>query len=549
MSTAAMPPLPVLAPPSSVVFLYTAMSEAGANRVAGAERKWLVAGYLFIAAFFLSRLAYIAAGRIELSEDEAYQWLWSKHLDLSYYSKPPLIAYFQFLGTSLWGDTAFGIRFFSPLLAALLSLALLRFVSAEANARAGFWLVVALGASPIAAVGSTLFTIDAPSVFFWTLAMIAGWRAMQADSLKYWIATGIFVGLGFLSKYTAVVQVLSFPIYFALCPEARRHLRRPGPYVALALALLAALPVVWWNYRHAWVTLTHLSDRGGLNEPWHFRPGLEGEFMASEFGLLNPVFFVGAVWAAVGFWNSDKTRLPTRAAAGPSRRPLLLYLFTQGAPLFLFYFLYAVRSRVLPNWIAPSIVPLFTLMVLYWDLQWQAGYRAVKTWLVAGLAIGFFIVTLLHATELVQWVTGKPIPAKADPLHRVREWSRITQMIGAEREKLCANGKPVFIIAQHYGLASILSFYLPEAKSAVTGQPLVYCLRNDHPENQFYFWPGYEGRKGEDALYVEENDGPTPLPAVLRAAFTSVTDLGMRDARYHGQVFRRYQLYWCHDLK
>ena len=26
------------------------------------------------------------------SEDEAYQWLWSKHLALSYYSKPPMIA-------------------------------------------------------------------------------------------------------------------------------------------------------------------------------------------------------------------------------------------------------------------------------------------------------------------------------------------------------------------------------------------------------------------------------------------------------------------------
>ena len=70
----------------------------------------------------LARLAYIASGTIQLAEDEAYQWLWSKHLALSYYSKPPLIAYTQFLGTSLWGDTAFGVRFFSPVIAAVLSL-------------------------------------------------------------------------------------------------------------------------------------------------------------------------------------------------------------------------------------------------------------------------------------------------------------------------------------------------------------------------------------------------------------------------------------------
>lgn len=558
------------------------MSGPHTNRLAAPDRKWLLAGYVFIIAFFISRLAYLAAGRIELSEDEAYQWLWSKHLDLSYYSKPPLIAYFQFLGTSLWGDNAFGIRFFSPALAALLSLALLRFIAAETNARAGFWLVVLLAATPIAAVGSTLFTIDAPSVFFWTLSTIAGWRAMQSEKLKPWLWTGVFLGLGFLSKYTAVVQLLSFPVFFALHPPARRHLRRPGPYLALAIALFASMPVLWWNYRHGWVTLAHLKDRGGLNEPWHFRPKLTTEFLLEEFGLLNPVFFLAALWAAMAFWkvtppeavtaspsaaaNQDRSRtwpsppqpspplaeaLPgassARAATPP--RPLLLYLFTQGAPLFLFYFLYTVRDRVQPNWIAPSIVPLFALMALYWDGRRQSGCRAVSAWLAAGLVIGFFAVALLHATELVQLVTGKPIPAKADPLHRVREWSSISQMLGAERKKLCANGKPVFIIAQHYGLASILSFYLPEAKASVSGKPLVYCLRNDHPENQFYFWPGYESRKGEDALYIEENDGPTPPPPPLVAAFASVTNLGMRDARYHGQVFRRYQLYWFHDLR
>ncbi len=85
----------------------------------GVDQHWLRLGYLWIAALLLARLAYLGSGTIELSEDEAYQWLWSKHLALSYYSKPPLIAYAQFLGTSLWGDTAFGVRFFSPVIGAL----------------------------------------------------------------------------------------------------------------------------------------------------------------------------------------------------------------------------------------------------------------------------------------------------------------------------------------------------------------------------------------------------------------------------------------------
>jgi hypothetical protein len=104
------------------------------------DQHWLRLGYVVIAVVLFARLAYIAGGTIELSEDEAYQWLWSKPLALSYFSKPPLIAYTQFLGTHLWGDTAFGVRFFSPVIASLLSLLLLRFFAREIRANQ-LWLV------------------------------------------------------------------------------------------------------------------------------------------------------------------------------------------------------------------------------------------------------------------------------------------------------------------------------------------------------------------------------------------------------------------------
>src|SRR5262245_21529480 len=175
----------------------------------GSHRRWLLGGYVFVAVFFVSRLLYLAAGRIELSEDEAYQWLWSKHLALSYYSKPPLIAYLQFLGTSLWGDTEFGIRFFAPVLATLLSISLLRIIATAVNARTAFWLILILASTSLLAIGTTLLTVDAPSVFFWVAAMITGWRAVQSERLAPWCWTGVFIGFGLLSKYTAIVQALS----------------------------------------------------------------------------------------------------------------------------------------------------------------------------------------------------------------------------------------------------------------------------------------------------------------------------------------------------
>src|SRR5471030_932777 len=62
------------------------------------------------------RLWYIT--RIGLVPDEAYYWLWSKHLAASYRDKGPGVAWTIALGTWLFGDTPFGVRFFAVLLSA-----------------------------------------------------------------------------------------------------------------------------------------------------------------------------------------------------------------------------------------------------------------------------------------------------------------------------------------------------------------------------------------------------------------------------------------------
>jgi hypothetical protein len=192
-------------------------------------------------------------------------------------------------------------------------------------------------------------------------------------------------------------------------------------------------------------------------------------------------------------------------------------------------------------------VPLFALMTILGDEYWRRGHPAIKRWLTAGLVIGYTAGIFFQATELAEIVTGHTLPAKMDPLHRVREWKTIATMIGRERDKALLEGKPVFLIAQHYGLAGILSFYLPEAKKSVAGEALVYYLKTDQPKNQFYFWPGYDMRKGQSAIYVEETNRPKPPPASLKRDFSEVVDWGMRDAYYNGQVFRRYQIYLCRN--
>ncbi len=507
---------------------------------------WVRLGYIWIVLLLAARLAYIAGGAIQLAEDEAYQWLWSKHLALSYYSKPPLIAYTQFLGTSLWGDTAFGVRFFSPVIAAIISVVLLRFLAREINGRASFFLLMILTATPLMGVGSVLMTIDPLSVLFWTLAMVAGWRAVQdRGTTRDWFWVGLCMGLGFLSKYTELFQLLCWAVFFILWAPARKHLRRPGPYLALLVNAICALPVLIWNAQHDWITVTHVAEDAGAGEVWKPTLRYVFDFLASEFGLLNPVFFAAAVWAAVAFWRRGRNN------------PKLLYFFSMGAPLFLAYLAHSFRSRVLPNWIAPSVIPLFCLMAVYWDFRWRLGQDRRSTLrnlaLAGGLFIGFSLVLVGHDTDVARKVLGKYLPVRYDPLHRVREWDTTAQAVNTARRELQKEGKPVFIITDHYGMAGQISFYLPEAQAAVRHTPLVYYHSSDHPDNQFYFWPDYQTRKGENAIYVRElnryDPNPEPPPERLESEFESVTQLCVTNVMYHGYVLRPLQIFECRNLR
>jgi len=394
-------------------------------RNAQLDQRWLWLGYFFIAGLLLFRLGYIASGIIELSNDEAYQWLWSKHLALSYYSKPPGIAFLQFAGTSLWGDTELGVRFCSPVLAAILSVIVLRFLGREAGARQGFLLLLIITSAPLMSVGTILMTIDPPLVLCWVLTLVAAWRAVQSGgTTKQWLLVGSGAGLGFLFKYSAAYLVVCWALFFLLWVPARVHLKKAGPYLALLIFALCSLPVIIWNSRHGWITVRHVADNAGITSKWQPTLRFFWEFLGLQAALLNPVFFGGALWAMAAFWRRRR------------ENPLELYFFCMGGVVFLGHWAYSLHSRVLPNWVAPAVLPMYCLMVVYWNQRWREGLGAVKGWLVGGLVVGLTTVALLHDSDLIGKVVGHPLPGDMDPLRRVRGYKETAAFV-EQREKGC----------------------------------------------------------------------------------------------------------------
>jgi hypothetical protein len=296
----------------------------------------------------------------------------------------------------------------------------------------------------------------------------------------------------------------------------------------------------------------------GLHSQWKPTLNYFWDFTGAELLLLNPFFFIGAFLAAIAVWKLRP------------RHPLGVYLFCMGAPVFLGHWLYAFHSRVLPNWIAVSILPLLCLMVLLARDQ----RRLVRPFLAGGLLLGFVAVAFIHDSDLIGRLNGN-LPGEVDPSHRVRAWRETAQLVEAEREQLATADAPAFIIAGHYGITGLLTFYSPAARALLPTEPLVYCIDADEPQNQFYFWPDYDyraHRRGQNAIYVEQvtadsvepgwfwhwlkREPVIPAPAPVEpppprmvAEFATVTDLGIREVRLKDRVFHRLHLWACHDLR
>src|SRR5947208_4113761 len=186
--------------------------------------------WFFIVALTAIRLSMLATTDLEF--DEAHYWMWSERLAPAYFSKGPAIAFVIHASTAVFGSNEFGVRFFSPLLAAGTSLLLFYFARRLFSSTAGLWAVVALNVTPIFNIGAFLMTIDALLVFFWLAAMFAFWLAVEksAHFSWHWPLSGLLIGLGFLSNYTNALELASIVLVLALASRLRHEFKRPGLY-------------------------------------------------------------------------------------------------------------------------------------------------------------------------------------------------------------------------------------------------------------------------------------------------------------------------------
>jgi 4-amino-4-deoxy-L-arabinose transferase-like glycosyltransferase len=471
------------------------------------ERAWGRWALAAIAVLTAIRLAWIAAEPAGLYPDEAQYWIWAKHLAFGYYSKPPLVPWLIALTTGMFGDSEWAIRLSAPLLHAAAAGFLYAIGTRLYDRRTGFWSALTYATLPGISVSSFIISTDAALLPCWAAALYAFIRAREPGGGRWWPAAGIAAGLGLLAKYAMAYWFLSAFAFVLLTRGERRHVK--PLLVASGIALGLLLPNLWWNWSNGFASFQAVRDNAHLTG--HLvHPCALGDFFGSQIGLVGPLVFAALLWIV---------RRPAALAAG-SRRLLAFF----SLPILALLLGQSLLSHAEPNWAAPAYVAA-TVLAVAWALR-----HGLRRWVQASVALNLAAAVALFGMTDALAAVGVTVPAKYDPLHRLRGW----RGLGARVSALLAAHRDLTLLADDRELLAALTYYVrPHPFDAVEWNPLPGIT------DQWRLVNNIEKHRGEDFLAVTAHN----LVAQMRPDFVSLTPLAtitMLTGRNAGMTYHVY---------
>lgn len=399
---------------------------------------WSIA--LLILVLALAR--FWAGAALPLSADEAYYWLWSRHLAWGYYDHPPLIAYAIAFGTSLFGDTPLGVRLVGLLGSLASAFAIWRAAQLLFKDKVleypnlGALACLFFSLTPMVAIQSMAATPDTLSITAASFFLLALAKVEQSGRGHWWLAAGVAAGLGLLAKYTILFLGLGALLWLLVDARQRHWLWTVWPYLGGLVAVLIFVPNLLWNFQNDWQTIKFQFGRvsdGALTYRYI------AEFLGAQIGLATPFIFLLAIMGLVP--RRDESYLAQ----------MLIW------PSIAYFLIHALHDRVQGNW--PSFLyPVFALTALAAVLRvnWQ-GWKLKLIQISKHAAIPV-AVSLMLFLYLQAFTAVLPL-GRGDPIQRLLAFGfpdmakDIVRTVSSHRARI--------IVTTDYAMTAWLRFYLP----------------------------------------------------------------------------------------
>ena len=492
---------------------------------------------------FASHLHYLIHDcPIDLSGDEAQYWDWSRNLDLSYYSKGPLVAYIIRASCAIFGDTMPAVRL-PALVFGVCTLIVTYLLTRKLfqSDRIALGAVLLFHIVPMFVAGSVLMTIDPPYFFCWAIATYLLAIGIFDGKRWVWPLIGVAAGVGFLAKYAMLLWFVPMLITLAIDRPARPLLRTKWPWLAILISLLATIQVIVWNSRHDWVSFKHVSTQTGASHG-HFELGNVLELVGGQIGILGPALFLfmvaGCVYAfrrSAGERTPDAAGIPAETDHASSTvalqqepyRRQMRFCAVFAVAFFSFNFIISFVTKVQMNWPAPAYFTGVILAAYFLATRMRSPlrWRRWRPWFWLNIAFGLLMLPIAHDPEVlfpaVHWLNAHVIPLKEpwtqaggvrkllarsipnDPIevqqvdftYKLKGWQEVGKRLSSELRDL---GDDSFAMCHDYQQAADLAFYLD-------GQPKTYYAAS-------YYRREIAGRLTQYDIWPDRNLGPdSPL--------------------------------------
>lgn len=418
---------------------------------------------------------YIWLSPVGLGPDEAQYWTWSQKLDWGYYSKPPGIAWEIWAGSSLFGNTEFGVRFGALVLGFILPLVVYFLGKRVTNSeQIGVWAALGLALSPLGFFSSFLAITDTGMALFWALASLAMIRKQPPN----YLLVGLFIALGALFKWPiyALWAVIAAVLLFYPAIRSKHVL---GGFL---VSLLGLLPSLYWNMHHDWATVRHVwatiigqqVTQGVATIP--VQPNF-WEFLVAQLALMSPLLFIFFICGCVyGIKNRKNLGFE------------LQFLIVSSLTLLVLCLTLALFKKIQGNWISYIYTSAFVVSAWFCFYVWKPGRLLYPI----GVIIGLMMSILLFA---LPWT---PLPFRINPFKHNMGWDELKNAL----DKQGYNPQNEFLLGDKYQMTSILSFYSSDQKRAY-----FFNLLGTR-RNQFSYWPSLEEQEGKSGYFVAIETSP-----------------------------------------
>ncbi|PPR45024.1 MAG: hypothetical protein CFH18_00038 [Alphaproteobacteria bacterium MarineAlpha5_Bin8] len=339
---------------------------------------------LLCAIFIIFKIISIFFTQHDLFGDEAQYWLWSKELDLGYFSKPPLLPWIIFLVCSVFGNSFFVIKLI-PVFFYILTSYVVFLISKKlwGNKNLAALAGLTFFVMPAVSFSSFILSTDVLLIFFWSMSLLQLLVVLEKPFRINFIFLGFFVGLAFLSKYAGIYFFLClFLLFFEKKVRELFYKNIFSFFLFIFVFLVVVSPNIVWNLNNGWITFDHTADNAALDRiNLNFSNGFV--FIISQIIMVGPLIF----FAFCFFFNK-------RLIDDFNNR--LLFYFS--VPIFLIVFVEGILVRANANWAAVSLV---AFLILFVGVVFHSSKKVLSINNLFNLLVGFSFFYLIATSSTI----------------------------------------------------------------------------------------------------------------------------------------------------